>query len=104
MSRRIQVADLTQLQAERYRVVCDGALQIAVYYHDGGVYAFEDRCTHNPCPLSGGPMVGDEIVCVMHGARFNIKTGAVTMPPARCDLKTFPVEVEGGEVWLLLED
>ncbi len=102
MTRKLEVCSLEQLKRERYRVVESGELRVAVYFHDQGVYAFEDRCTHNPSPLSGGAIEGDEIICMMHGARFNIKTGAVTMPPARCDLRTFLVSVVDGKVLLEL--
>lgn len=102
MSQKLEVCSLEQLKREHYRVVEWKDLKIAVYFHDQAVYAFEDRCTHNPSPLSGGAIEGDEIICIMHGARFNIKTGAVTMPPARCNLRTFPVSVVDGEVLLVL--
>lgn len=100
MSYQLEVCSLAELKRDHYRVVDVQALRIAVYFHDQQVYAFEDLCTHNPCPLSGGPMDGDEIICMMHGARFNIKNGEVTMPPARKNLRTFPVSVEDGVVWL----
>ncbi|MBI3284104.1 MAG: non-heme iron oxygenase ferredoxin subunit [Burkholderiales bacterium] len=75
----------------------DGAL-IAVYNLDGAYYAIEDVCTHDGGILSGGLWEGEEIVCPRHGARFSIKTGKVTAPPAYEDVACFPVRVEAGMV------
>jgi len=33
-----------------------------------------------------------------HGAHFNVKTGAVTVPPAPSGVRSFPVKVEGSDV------
>ena len=93
MTHYIEVCTVDELKRDYYRIVEIESLRVAVYCHDDGIYAFEDLCTHNPCPLSGGPIEGDEIICMMHGARFNIKNGEVTMPPARKNLRTFPVSV-----------
>jgi len=41
---------------------------------------------------------GDEIECMRHGARFSIRTGAVTAPPAYEPVAKFPVRVEGGVI------
>jgi 3-phenylpropionate/trans-cinnamate dioxygenase ferredoxin subunit len=38
------------------------------------------------------------VVCPRHGARFNIRTGAVTAPPAYEGVHAFPVRVEDGQV------
>jgi 3-phenylpropionate/trans-cinnamate dioxygenase ferredoxin subunit len=43
-------------------------------------------------------VIGEEIECVRHGARFNIRTGAVTAPPAYEPVATFPVRVQDGVI------
>ncbi len=97
---KIEVCSLEAIKRDHYHVIEVNDLRIVVYFHDQALYAFEDKCTHNPAPLSGGPIEGDEIICTMHGARFNIKTGAVTQSPAQCNLKTFPVSAVNGRVLL----
>ncbi|MBA3564794.1 MAG: non-heme iron oxygenase ferredoxin subunit [Gammaproteobacteria bacterium] len=71
---------------------------IAVFNLDGEFYAIEDVCTHDGEELTGGPVIGDEIICPRHGARFCIKTGAVTAPPAYEPVPTYPVRVVEGRV------
>ena len=42
----------------------------------------------------------DIIECPRHNGRFNYKTGAAKGAPVCVDLKTYPVKVEGGTVFL----
>ncbi len=78
-------------------VEADGQL-LAVFRLDDGYYAIEDVCTHDGGELTGGEIEGDCIACPRHGARFNIKTGAVLSPPAYEDVRVFPVRVVEGRV------
>ena len=79
------------------RVDIDGA-SIAVFNLDSAYYAIENICTHDGGTLTGGKWECEEIVCPRHGARFSIKTGKVTAPPAYEDVTTFPVRIEDGMV------
>lgn len=65
---------------------------------DGSFYAIEDICTHDGGDLSGGCLVGGSMECPRHGARFDVKTGEVTAPPAYEPVDTFPVQVVDGVV------
>ena len=59
----------------------------------GEFYAIENTCSHDGGVLSGGEVCGCEITCPRHGARFDLKTGAVLSPPAFEDIATYPVRV-----------
>ena len=78
-------------------VEIDGA-GIAVFKLEDGFYAIEDVCTHDGGVLTGGCVENDQIICPRHGARFNIRTGAVTAPPAYEAVYSFPVRVMAGRV------
>jgi 3-phenylpropionate/trans-cinnamate dioxygenase ferredoxin subunit len=54
-------------------------------------------------PLSEGSLAGEELECPWHGARFNVRTGQATEMPAVEPVATFPVKVENGQVFVLLE-
>ena len=49
---------------------------------DGEFYAFEDICTHQFTYLSEGELVGGQVKCPLHGARFDVKSGAAVSLPA----------------------
>lgn len=94
----VDVARIEELPPGTARVIdVDGAM-VAVFNLDGEYYAIEDICTHDGGELASGALEGEEIVCPRHGARFNIKTGAVTAPPAYEPVATFPVRVHEGAV------
>jgi len=77
---------------------------IAVFNVDNKYYAIEDVCTHDDGPLAEGELHGFEIECPRHGARFDIRTGAVTRMPAVIPVKWFPTRVENDEIQIGLDD
>ena len=56
-------------------------------------YAVANRCTHAAWPLAGEPLEGFELVCTLHGARFDVRDGCPTSGPARRALDHYPIEL-----------
>lgn len=98
MSDWINVAKTEDFPPGTRRVVDVDGAAVAVFNLDGEYYAIEDICTHDGGELASGEMEDGVIICPRHGARFNIKTGAVLAPPAYEPVATFPVRVENGIV------
>ena len=98
MSDWIDVAEKDELLHGSSKVVVVDGARVAVFNLNGEYYAIEDACTHDEGELASGTVEGEEIVCPRHGARFNIKTGKVTAPPAYEDIETFPVHVSEGKI------
>jgi 3-phenylpropionate/trans-cinnamate dioxygenase ferredoxin subunit len=98
MSDWITVAKVEELQPGDRSIVDIDDVQIAVFNLGGEYYAIEDVCTHDYAPLADAKVEGDEIICPRHGARFCIKTGAVTAPPAYEPITTFPVRTHQGMI------
>ncbi len=71
---------------------------------DGNLYALNDICTHEEFYLSDGELWGMDVECPQHGSRFNLATGKVTGLPAVVAAKTYPVTVEGSEVFVEVPD
>jgi 3-phenylpropionate/trans-cinnamate dioxygenase ferredoxin subunit len=67
---------------------------------DGTIYALRDQCSHEEYPLSDGELDGTDVVCVYHGARFDACTGARKALPAVRPVKSYPVEVRDGDVYI----
>lgn len=63
---------------------------------DGEYSAIEDRCTHDNGPLGEGTLIGCQVECPRHGARFDVKTGRVTALPAVKPVASFPLRVVDG--------
>ena len=45
---------------------------------------------------------GEEVECPLHAGRFEIKTGKGMGPPIPCDVKSFPVRIEGDKIQVKL--
>jgi len=86
------------------RVVRVQGERVAICKLEGTLYAFEDRCTHDDGPLGEGRLVGCQVECPRHGARFDIKTGFVTRPPAVYPIETYEVAEKEGQVEITLPD
>jgi len=74
--------------------------EIAIYKLDDGIYATDNSCSHEYSPLHEGMIVGGDVYCPKHGSRFDIRTGAVKDYPATRPVKTYPVKVEDGVVYV----
>lgn len=72
--------------------------RISVATIDGTLYAFDDLCPTDHCPLSAGLLDGAEIMCQCGGCRFDVATGAVREGPATQPLGVYPVRAENGRV------
>jgi nitrite reductase/ring-hydroxylating ferredoxin subunit len=104
--RRVRLCDLADL-AGRLGVVArldnvpGGPL--AVYHFGGKVYAVQDVCPHAGARLSEGALEGPVITCPLHGSQFNICTGERLRGPADIEIKTYRVDIEGAQVFLVVD-
>ncbi len=63
-------------------------------------HATDGLCTHEHVHLADGLVMDNIIECPKHNGRFNYKTGEAKGPPVCINLKTYPVKVEAGKVFL----
>ena len=83
------------------RVVLDG-LPICVARSGGEVYALSDICSHADVSLAEGEVEDGGVECWLHGSRFDLRTGAPTGLPATKPVATYPVTIEGDDVFIKL--
>jgi len=98
MPKTVKIAQTSELSHGTGKVVQAEGRSIAVFNVEGTFYAIDNTCTHRGGPLGEGEIKGDTVACPWHGAHFNVKTGAVTVPPASSGVRSFPVKVEGSDV------
>ena len=99
VKRHIRVGSVEQLQERGCTVVTGGGHTIAVFHHDGQVRAVDNRCPHMGFPLDRGSVKDGILTCHWHHARFDLAGGG-TFNPFADDVRTFPVIVLDGEVWV----
>jgi len=69
----------------------------------GELFAVHDECTHECFPLSEGTLDGHCVTCLLHGARFDVRSGEVLALPAYGAVKTYRVKIEGDDVLVAIE-
>jgi 3-phenylpropionate/trans-cinnamate dioxygenase ferredoxin subunit len=96
----VKAAKVRDIPPGRVKVVEVGEEDVALCNVDGELFAVANVCTHDDGPLGAGYLLGDEIECPRHGARFNVRTGAVKTLPAIIPIPTFEVKIEGEDVYV----
>ncbi len=76
---------------------------IAIYTAGEEVYATDNLCTHGNARLCDGFLEGHEIECPLHQGRFDVRDGRPTCAPVTEPLRSYPVKLEGGRVYLRLD-
>ncbi len=73
----------------------------AIYRSPEDTYhATDGLCTHEKIHLADGLVMDHIIECPKHNGRFNYKTGEAKGAPVCVDLRTYPVKVEDGTVFI----
>ena len=74
----------------------------ALYRKDDEFFATDGLCTHEKVHLADGLVMNYVIECPKHNGRFDYRTGAAKGAPVCVDLKTYPVKVEAGQLFINL--
>lgn len=78
-----------------------GGQTYAIYHSpEGDFYATAGKCTHEEVHLCDGLVMGHLIECPKHNGQFDYRTGKAKRAPVCINLRTFPVKVEDGHVYI----
>lgn len=97
--RYIRAASLADVQAKGSLLVHLEKQAIALFYSDNKVYAIDNRCPHMGFPLLGSTCKDGIVTCPWHYARFDLNSGG-TFDSWADDVRSFPVEIRDGDVWV----
>lgn len=97
---KIKVADTGDIPEGEARVFNVENISIAICNVGGTYYAIENVCTHDNGPLGEGRLIGTQIECPRHGARFDVTSGEVKKQPAYSPVPTFPVQIDNGAIFI----
>ncbi|QRV01435.1 non-heme iron oxygenase ferredoxin subunit [Arcanobacterium phocisimile] len=79
----------------------DQKLAVAIIQSEkGNWFATHNQCTHGRVKLSDGWLEEETIECSRHGAVFDLASGDVMSLPATQKLTTYPVRVDGDNVYI----
>ncbi len=94
----VTVAKVGEIPDGGIKIVRVGDQELAIFHVAGEYHAIADVCTHDGGPLAEGILDGHVIECPRHGARFDVRTGAVLSPPAVAPVPKYEVKVMGDEI------
>jgi nitrite reductase/ring-hydroxylating ferredoxin subunit len=95
----VRVASLTELTEAGRLVVHADRHTLCLFAEGGEVHAVDNRCPHMGFPLHRGSVADGILTCHWHHARFDLCTGG-TFDQFADDLRRFPVEVDGDDVYV----
>ncbi len=99
----LRATTLTELQEQGVVTAAGNGHTIAVFWHNERAYAVDNRCPHMGFPLARGICEDGVLTCYWHYARFDLDSGGAFDIWAG-DVRTYPVTVRNGEVWVDLRE
>ena len=98
--RDVRVARLADLPSGALtRVEVDGTGLVLARVGDA-VHVVSDECAHQGGPLGEGRLSGTRLTCPWHGWMFDVRTGQCLFPPRGAAVPSYPVRVDGDDVWV----
>jgi len=73
---------------------------LVIVRSEGEVFALDEFCTHEDVSLVDGEVYDRTVECWLHGSCFDVRSGKPTGPPATRPLTTYPVRVDGDDVFV----
>src|SRR3990172_4610510 len=98
MGEFVKAASASEIPAGEMKIVEIDGQEIAIANLNGEFVAFQNECTHRGGPLGEGILTNDVVECPFHAGQFNVRTGEVVGPPPSEPVKTYAVQVDGGDI------
>ena len=102
MGDRVTIGTLDELRRDGCLTGKAGTQPICVFWSEGAAYALDDRCPHMGFPLHRGSVESGLVTCHWHNARFDLSSGG-TLDPWADDVRAYPVEIDDGQVTVVVE-
>jgi nitrite reductase/ring-hydroxylating ferredoxin subunit len=75
----VTIVTLQEVPAGQGRQVTVRGKTLAVFNVNGTFFAVDDTCPHRGASLWEGEVEGTEVSCPLHGARFDLATGRISV-------------------------
>jgi 3-phenylpropionate/trans-cinnamate dioxygenase ferredoxin subunit len=96
------VMALSDLPVGRMRAHILEGREIVICHTREGVFAVDNICTHAYARMNEGWLRGTRLVCPLHGASFDVRTGTVLGAPAVVPLAAHQTRVTNGTIEVLI--
>ena len=95
---RRPVARLADLPVDSNKAYKLDGHSVLLCHTKSGIFAVDNRCTHQLATLEGGRMRGNHLFCPKHGARFDLRDGSTVGTLAKAPIRTYEVFLEGEDI------
>ena len=96
----VKVAELSDVPEDKPKAIEMGeGRSVALFNVDGRIYATDNQCPHMGYPLTRGTVRNGILTCDWHRRSFDLEGGGCFH--VECDdLRVFPVDIRGDEIWI----
>ena len=101
---RVKTFNTTDIIQNTSKVFNIDDKEIALFNCEGKFYAIDELCSHAEASLSEGEVYDCKVECPLHGAEFDLTTGEAVTLPATKPVKTYPVSIEAGYLFLEIDN
>jgi 3-phenylpropionate/trans-cinnamate dioxygenase ferredoxin subunit len=96
----IAIADDHELAPAQMKKISAGGKRLLLANAEGKYYVVDEMCSHEDYSLYLGCIKERTIKCSLHGSFFDLETGEPTVEPACEPIRTYPVKITEGKVWV----
>jgi hypothetical protein len=97
-----RVCTLQELAEGKMRALIIDNRDVVVCHTREGLYALDNICSHAYAKMDEGRLRGMRLICPLHGASFDVRTGAVLGAPANTPLVTHHTRISGETIEVAL--
>ena len=94
----VAVLAAAELPPGQMRCVDVADIHVLLVHAKDGFYAVNNICSHAYARLDEGRLRGHRLICPLHGAGFDVRTGAALGAPAKTPLPSYPIRVVDGRI------
>ena len=102
MARFVKAAESRQVRERFGYAVTIENHKIALFRHQGRVYALRDSCPHQGAPINQGYINEGCVVCPHHGWMFRVENGAFSNNE-NLKIRVYPVKEEDGDIFVMVD-
>ena len=94
---------LADLPRGKMRACTIDGRSVLLCHTKDALHAVDNICTHAYARMDEGRQRGHRLICPLHGASFDCRTGAVLAPPASEPLRRYAVRLNGNDIEVALQ-
>ena len=97
---KIKTIKTSEILLNSSKVFNLGHKEVALFNYEDEYYALDDMCSHAEASLSEGDVYDCKVECPLHGAEFDLKTGAAVTLPATKPVTKYKISIEDDYIYL----